>query len=119
MSFAGRIEFCGYWPLLDRMGERLPAATVRYSVDTPHDWQRFVERLDAPDRIGSVTIQRDLLTPQRAQVMREARVSFLAWDIETAAEAEQALALGAAGIIADDLAMLAALRRQPVHAVGT
>lgn len=118
-AFAGRIEFCGFWPLLDRMRERLPSAIVRYSVDTPHDWQRFVERLDGPDPIASVTIQRDLLTHQRAQVMRDARVSFLAWDIETAAEADHALAMGATGVIADDLAMLAALRHQPVRPGGS
>jgi glycerophosphoryl diester phosphodiesterase len=112
-GFVGGLEYCGYWPLLDLMRTRLPGATLRYSIDTPHDWEHLLLRLEGEGRIASVTMQRDLVTDEHGRLLREAGVTFFVWDIESVDEAVAAIEIGASGIIADDLDMLRTLSALP------
>jgi len=115
-GFDGRIAYCGYWPLLDAVAQLRPDAQCWYSLDTTLDCEHLLDRLSGATRIERVTVQRDLLTPERAAALRAARIEFYAWDIEDALQAERAIDLGATGIIADDLAMMAGLRHPARHA---
>ena len=115
MRFAGHLDFCGGWSLLDLVRARAPAQTIHYSVDGERDWDAFRARADGADAIRAITIQRRLLTDERGAFLRDAGVDFYCWDVEDAADAEHAIAQGAAGIIADDLALLRALAGRPVQ----
>jgi glycerophosphoryl diester phosphodiesterase len=104
--FAGRVEFSGSWPLLDRLRARAPGY---YSVGNEGDWRRLLPRLGGPDAIPAISLRRRLLTPERAAVLRHAGIAVYCWDVTDLDEAAAALAHGASGIIADDLALLRAL----------
>lgn len=113
--FAGRLDFCGSWRLLDEVRLRAPTQTVHFSVDGERDWSTFRARAGGADEIRGITIQRRLLTDERGAFLREAGVDFYCWDIEDPADAEHAIAQGAAGVIADDLDLLRALAGRPVR----
>jgi glycerophosphoryl diester phosphodiesterase len=104
--YVGRLACCGNWRLLDIVCEQQPEADVWYSVDSESDWRAIEPRLVPAGAIGAITIQHDLLTPERARLLRERQIRVFAWDIDHEEQARRALALGARGIIADDLHML-------------
>ncbi len=104
----GRLDFCGSWALLDLVRAAAPDLPVHYSLDRPAHWQELQGRLKGERRPGGITIRRSLLNEERAAALRALDIEFYAWDVRAAADAERAVALGAAGIIADDLALLRA-----------
>ncbi|MFN0147177.1 MAG: hypothetical protein ACKVT1_11750 [Dehalococcoidia bacterium] len=116
--FAGGIDFCGMWGLLDLVRVFRPAQEVHYSVDAPRDWGLVQPRLAANDPAVGISIRRSLLTPARAAQLRAANTSFFAWDIDEAVQAEVAIAEGAGGILADDLDLLRSLAGRSIHTAG-
>ena len=103
------VDFCGSWLLLDAVRVQRPEQMVHYSVDSERDWTALQERLTSSNRPRGITIERKLLDETRAAVLRRAGVEFYCWDVANEEDAQYAIRHGAAGIIADDLDMLAAL----------
>jgi glycerophosphoryl diester phosphodiesterase len=104
-----RVAACGHWPLLELAAERRPNLERYYSIDSEGDWERFQRRSRAGRHAPGASMKRDLVTPERAAALRGWGTRFVAWDIDTAEEAEAALAAGARGVIADNLEMLTEL----------
>lgn len=103
------LDFCGSWPLLDIVRTLRPEQMAHYSVDSERDWTALQERLTGSDRPRGITIERDLVDETRAAALRRAGVEFYCWGVDGEEDAQYAFRHGAAGIIADDLDMLAAL----------
>ena len=104
-----RVDFCGSWPLLDAVRTMQPEQMVHYSVDSERDWTALQERLTSSNPPTGITIERKLLDETRAAILRRAGVEFYCWDVANKDDAQHAIGHGAAGIIADDLDMLATL----------
>jgi len=96
-GFSGPVEFVGSWALLDAVQAAAPHATTRYSVDSERDWEALQPRIDA---VRQISLQYKLLSPERGRFLRDRGIDFFCWDVYTAVEAEDAVALGASGIIA-------------------
>jgi glycerophosphoryl diester phosphodiesterase len=107
--FAGTLDFCGSWRLLDLVRQRLPEQTAHYSVDNPEHWDDLMPRLGGPLPIRAITIHPDLLSIERSGLLRAEGVEYYLWDIENAAAAERAIEMGASGVMADDLRLLQSL----------
>jgi glycerophosphoryl diester phosphodiesterase len=103
------LDFCGSWPLLDIIRTLRPEQMAHYSVDSERDWTALQERLAEPDRPRGITIEHGLVDETRAAVLRSGGVEFYCWGVDGADDAQLAIRHGAAGIIADDLDMLAGL----------
>jgi glycerophosphoryl diester phosphodiesterase len=116
--FVGALDFCGMWELLDLVRLYRPAQQVHYSVDSEADWARVQPRLAEGDPAAGITIHHLLLTPERAEELGRKGVSFYPWDIRDADDAARVVAMGAAGILADDLDLLRSLAGTPVRLPG-
>ncbi len=106
-GFRGEVDFCGSWQLLDVVRQERPAQMVHYSIDSAADAGRLPGLAEGGAR--GVSIQRGLLTAERAAWLREKEIDVIAWDIATREQALAAIERGASGIIADDLAMLGSI----------
>lgn len=113
--FDGRLGFCGSWRLLDVVRTKRPDLTLHYSVDRNASWGAFLARAEGPSAIRAVSIQRRLLTEERAKILSDRDVDVYCWDVANAADAADAVACGAAGVIADDLGLLRDLAGTPVR----
>jgi glycerophosphoryl diester phosphodiesterase len=109
-GFAGALDFCGSWKLLDEVRRQRPGQAVHFSVDNDRDWEAALWRMASVDTFPAITLKRSLVDGTRTDALREARVPFYCWDVLDEADARHALAHGASGIIADDLALLRELR---------
>jgi glycerophosphoryl diester phosphodiesterase len=116
--FVGPLDYCGMWELLDLVRLYRPTQQVHYSVDSEADWGRIQPRLGEGDPSVGITIQHRLLTPARAEQLCRAGISFYPWDIRDAEDAGRVIALGAAGLLADDLELLRSLAGTPVRLAG-
>lgn len=105
-SFAGRLDACGSWPLLDALRERRPDFALHYSVDNAAGWDSLLVRLRARDALRAITIKHALIDTQKAAVLRDAGIDTYVWDVFDDAQAHDAVTFGATGIIADDLRLL-------------
>jgi len=117
-DFPGMLDFCGSWPLLDLVRTAKPGLPLHYSVDRQADWAALQARMGGPAQPPGVSLHPRLLTEERALALHGAGVELYCWDIEDRAGAERVLALGAAGIIADDLDLLRSLAGRPVRLPG-
>jgi hypothetical protein len=113
-NFEQPLTFCGQWPLLDAIRDMRPSQPVYYSVDRPFRWVEMGARIRGGDAIPGITLRRELFTAERVAFLRERGVDVFAWDIDTADQAADVIAFGAAGVIADDLDLLAELADTPV-----
>ncbi|MBI1885124.1 MAG: glycerophosphodiester phosphodiesterase [Chloroflexi bacterium] len=104
-GFAGPVAFCGSWPLLDLLRDLAPNVRAHYSVDNPAQWDALQPRLGVDD-VRAITFRYGLLDEDRAAQLRERGIAFYCWAVRDPAGAERAVALGASGIIADDLEVL-------------
>lgn len=115
--FSGWLGFTGSWPLLDLVRTRQPAARCFYSVDDTHQWQAAQPRL-AAGTLAGVSLRAGLADEERTAALRAAGVPFLCWDVADEPVARTAVARGATGVLASDLALLERLRGTPVARPG-
>jgi glycerophosphoryl diester phosphodiesterase len=102
------VRLCGDWPLLDEVRGALPESKVYYSVAGRHRWQAFVRRVEGGDPVRGISLRASLLDASTAQFLQERGIEVYCWPMDSSAEAARVTALGAAGIISYDLAVLAA-----------
>jgi glycerophosphoryl diester phosphodiesterase len=94
------------WPLLDEID---PALASRVgSAGRPPDLARLV-RHAAARPIDGASLHLRLLERELLRPLRELAPLLMSWPVNHRSEADRALALGVAGLIGDDLALLAEL----------
>ena len=103
------VRLCGDWPLLDGVRRAIPDSRVYYSVADRRRWRAFVRRVENGDPIRGVSLRASLLDASTARFLRDRGIEVFCWPVDDYAEAARVTALGAAGIISYDLAVLAAI----------
>jgi len=112
-GFDRRLELTGAWPLLDIVRGARPNLLAHYSVDDERDFDVIRPRLLREGGAIGVSIRVDLYSDERAAILRRSGADVWAWNVEGDDEARRALERGAAGIMADDLELLARLGAVP------
>ena len=102
------VRLCGDWPLLDAVRRALPDSKLYYSVADRRRWHAFVRRVENGDPIRGVSLRASLVDASTARFLRDRDIDVFCWPVDNDAEAARVTALGAAGIISYDLAVLAA-----------
>jgi glycerophosphoryl diester phosphodiesterase len=105
------IRLCGDWPLLDAVRRVLPESCVYYSVADGRRRRALVRRLEESDDVSGVSLRARLFDESSAALLRGKGVEVFCWPVDDLAEAGRVIALGAGGIISDNLAVLAAIGR--------
>ena len=115
----GQVVLCGQeWGVLETARQALPSLPVRYSVQTPQQWQRLWPRLTGGLRPDGLCLHRSLVNPERSAQLAELGVGFYVWTVNSHEEARRVLGLGAEGIITDRLDLLDALSASGAEAAG-
>lgn len=110
---ASWITVCGqFWPVLDRVREMAPGIVVAYSMQRESQWQEYTRRLATADATRTVCMHHGMLNAERAAFLQESDVDVYCWTVDDKAEATALVERGVEGIISNDLALLADLRRQ-------
>lgn len=108
----GQLVLCGQeWGVLEAARRALPSLPVRYSLETPHQWQRLWPRLRDGLRPDGLCLHRSLVEPQRAALLADMGIGFYVWTVDRPEEARRVLELGAEGVITNRLDLLASLPR--------
>jgi glycerophosphoryl diester phosphodiesterase len=102
------IRLCGDWSLLDGVRRVLPDSKLYYSVADGGRWRSLVRRLESGDPIRGVSLRAALYDTSTARFLADRGIEVFCWPVDGEAEAARVTALGAAGIIGYDLAVLAA-----------
>jgi glycerophosphoryl diester phosphodiesterase len=106
----GQLVLCGQeWAVLDAARQALPHLPVRYSLETPQQWQRLWPRLRDGLPPHGLCLHWSLVEPQRAAQLSELGIGFYVWTVNSPAQARRALELGAEGVISDRLDLLSSL----------
>jgi len=104
------VAVCGqFWPVLRCVRELAPHVEVRYSIESPMQWQRFVAMLDRGDTARNVCIEYRFLSDGKARFLQKHKVETYCWTVDDSASASRLITLGADGIISNDLALLGAI----------
>ena len=103
------------WPLLDEidpvLGQRIASAA------TPRQLERLIARASKQSFDGAAVHLR-LLESARLRALRARIPLLMSWPVNHGHEAERATALGVAGLISDNLALLGELRQLREAAAG-
>ena len=103
------VAACGQnWALLSRLKEIAPELEVRYTIETPKQWAKF---LDLPNATGGVCMERRLIDEDRARLLVESGLNVYCWTVDNQGEAQRLLAAGVDGVISNRLGLLASLGR--------
>ena len=103
---------CGqYWPVIRDLRQIAPDIEVRYSMEWPLQWQRFVEM--APEDPGArrVCIEHRFLDAEKQAFLEEHGVDVYCWTVDEHEDARALVARGVDGIPSNDLELLASLPR--------
>jgi glycerophosphoryl diester phosphodiesterase len=107
---AAWLAVCGqFWPVLRRLRELTPDLEVRYSIETPVQWERLVAMVERDGKAPNVCIEHRFLSEGRAHFLRKHGIGAYCWTVDDPAAASRVVAMGADGIISNDLDLLSAL----------
>lgn len=107
MADAGPYVVCGrHWRMLEAFAD-LPQVNVVHSARTVRELRRLDDHLSR-HRTWGVSVHRELLTMERVARLRQHADVVMTWPIDTVAVFDEVVALGANGVISNDLAVLAA-----------
>ena len=106
---AESVIVCGQTRTLDSVREVAPEIDVRYSAERPRQWEAFLRRAAADPAIRGLCLHRKLLTEAAAALLEERGLEVFCWTVDDPEEARRHIALGADGIISNDLTLLARL----------
>jgi len=104
----GWVAICGQtYSVLHRIREVAPDLEVRYSIQEPYQWERFLILLE--HGVRTVCMAYGFLNPERLKLMEDRGVNLYCWTVDDWDAARRLLAQGVDGIISNDLKLLAAL----------
>ena len=104
------VTVCGQtYAVLDALRKEAAPFPIRYSMERPDQWDRFVKRMGEDASVRAACIQHKLLNQQRLREARDAGVNLFCWTVDDPAVAERLIESGVHGIISNDLALLAGL----------
>jgi glycerophosphoryl diester phosphodiesterase len=107
---ASCVAICGqYWPVLDDVRREAPDLEVRYSVERTFQWEKFMRLVGDDERVRRVCIEHRFLNEERVRFLEEQGVNVYCWTVDDRDEARRLAAVGADGIISNDLDLLAEL----------
>lgn len=98
-----------FWPVLRRVRKLAPDVEVRYSIENRMQWERFVAMLGRGDAARKICIQHQFLSDGKARFLQKQVVEAYCWTVDDSAAASRLIAMGADGIISNDLALLGAI----------
>ncbi len=76
----GSVAVCGqFWPVLDDVRRESQELEVRYSVERPHQWEKFRRMVDEDERVRRVCIEHRFLNEERARFLDEQGVDVFCW----------------------------------------
>lgn len=103
---------CGqYWPVIRDLRAVTPEIEVRYSIERPNQWQRFVEMARSDEGARRVCIEHRFMDAGKSAWLKENGVDVYCWTVDDPAEAEGLVSRGVHGITSNDLSLLASLPR--------
>ena len=103
------IRLCGDWPLVDEVRRATPDSRLYYSVADHRRRQALIRRIESGDPIRGISLRASLFDTSTADFLRGRGVEVFCWPVDDYSEVARVTALGAAGIISYDLAVLAAI----------
>ncbi len=107
------VAVCGqYWPFIRDLRQIAPAIEVRYSMEWPRQWERFVEMAPADRGARRVCIEHRFFDADKEAFLRQHGVNIYCWTVDDPADAQALVARGVHGITSNDLELLATLPRR-------
>lgn len=103
-----------HWEQLDRLGKRLPQATLLYSIGKGQRgakaWTRYQDRIETGRAGGGVSIHHETATPQRLALLRDHELRSVCYTVNDLRRGFDLLQAGASGITSDRNDLIAAWR---------
>ena len=110
----GWVAVCGqYWPVIRDLRAVAPEIEVRYSMEWPLQWERFVEMAPGDPGARRVCIEHRFMDAEKQGFLEQHGVDVYCWTVDDPAEAAALVECGVDGITSNDLGLLAGLRRTP------
>ena len=110
-SMEQQARTCGQnWAVLQEVRQVAPHLTTHFSIETPQQWGTFVRQFGAGDPVDGVCLQRSLIDEEKTRWLTERGIQTFSWTVDQDEEARRLLALGIAGIISNNLALLGQLQ---------
>ncbi len=107
----GWVAVCGqHWPVLDDVRVESPGLEVRYSVERPNQWEKFMRLVGDDERVRRVCIEHRFLNEERALFLDQRGVDVFCWTVDDRDKAQRLVDAGVDGVISNDLDLLAGLR---------
>jgi glycerophosphoryl diester phosphodiesterase len=105
-----RVSVCGQtWSVLDALRREGATCVVRYSMESPAQWQAFLGRMEQDEELRAICISRRLLNAARLEQAKQAGINVYCWTVDNPVEAQRWVGVGVDGIISNDLGLLAGL----------
>jgi glycerophosphoryl diester phosphodiesterase len=102
------VAICGQtYSVLHRVREVAPDLEVRYSIEQPYQWERFLRLLE--HGVRQVCISYRFIDDDKAKLMADNSVDLYCWTVDDWDAARHLVAEGVDGIISNDLKLLAEL----------
>jgi hypothetical protein len=106
------VAVCGqYWPVIRDLRQMAPGTEIRYSIEWPRQWQRFLEMAPADAGARRICIEHRFLDAEKQEFLEGYGVSIYCWTVDDPLEAQALVARGVHGITSNDLSLLVSLPR--------
>lgn len=103
------VAVCGQtYSVLNLIREIAPDLEVRYSIERPYQWDRFLALLESG--VHQVCMAYGFIDAEKAKLMEDRNVDLYCWTVDDWAAARHLVAQGVDGIISNDLKLLAELQ---------
>ena len=105
------VAVCGQqWPVLDDVRAEAPGLEVRYSVERPDQWEKFMRLVGDDERVRRVCIEHRFLNEERALFLDQRGVDVFCWTVDNRDRAQRLVDAGVDGVISNAPDLLAGLR---------
>jgi len=106
------VVICGqvYTPL-HRLREVAPDLEVRYSIQRPYQWERFLRLMVADPPARATCIAYGFIDEEKTRILGAGDINVYCWTVDSPSEALRLVNEGVDGIISNNLNLLAELPR--------